>query len=84
MMRRASDWSIPGGGSIVTCSASDLVILKAFANRPRDWQDIRGILIRSGSQLDWSLIDSEITVLANLKEEPEILTQLAELRDQLS
>lgn len=58
------------------CGASDLVILKAFANRPRDWQDIRGILIRSPSQIDWPRILQETTLLAELKEEPEILTQL--------
>ncbi|MFO0941627.1 MAG: DUF6036 family nucleotidyltransferase [Pirellulales bacterium] len=34
--------------------ASDLVVvLKAFANRPRDWQDIRGVIVRSGVKLDW-------------------------------
>lgn len=65
------------------CGPSDLVILKAFANRTRDWTDIRGILIRSGSQLDWRLIDTELTCLATLKEEPEILEQLDELRNQV-
>lgn len=65
---------------LLICGPSDLVILKAFANRPRDWQDIRGILIRSASQLDWNLIESELQVLANLKEEPEIIDQLQTLR----
>jgi hypothetical protein len=66
------------------CGASDLIVLKAFANRPRDWQDIRGILIRSWTQLDWSLIMKEITTLAELKEEPEILTQLLAVHRELS
>ena len=65
------------------CGPSDLVILKAFANRPHDWTDIRGVLVRSGSLLDWTLIEDELTVLANLKEEPEILTQLHSLRISL-
>jgi hypothetical protein len=69
--------------ALLICGPSDLVILKAFANRPRDWQDIRGILIRSGSQLDWNLIETELKVLAMLKEEPEILDQLRNLRAQL-
>lgn len=62
------------------CGPNDLVILKAFANRPRDWDDIRGVLIRSESLLDWELIETELTLLANLKEEPEIITRLSELR----
>ena len=64
------------------CGPSDLVILKAFANRPRDWQDIRGVLIRSSALIDWSLIMPEIMVLANLKEEPEIIDRLTALREE--
>ena len=69
---------------LLICGPSDLIILKAFANRARDWQDIRGIMIRSGSQLDWRLIESELEVLANLKEEPEILDRLHNLQSELS
>ncbi len=65
------------------CEPSDLVILKAFANRARDWQDIRGILIRSGKELDWGHIESVLSMLARLKEEPEIMEQLSKLRDSL-
>ena len=80
MIERSSDWVIPGGGSIRTCGTSDLIILKAFANRPRDWEDIRCVLLRSESKLDWPLIETELTQLANLKEEPEIVEQLQALR----
>ncbi|MGB7347578.1 MAG: DUF6036 family nucleotidyltransferase [Pirellulaceae bacterium] len=63
------------------CGASDLIILKAFANRPHDWDDIRGIVVRSGTMLDWELIESELTVLANLKEEPEIIERILSFKD---
>lgn len=69
---------------LLICGPSDLIILKAFANRTRDWQDIRGIIIRSASQLDWHLIHSELQVLASLKEEPEILDRLHTLQSELS
>jgi len=65
------------------CGPSDLVILKAFANRPHDWIDIRGVLVRSAKLLDWQLIDEQLSILAELKEEPEIVTQLAVLRKSL-
>lgn len=64
------------------CDASDLIILKAFANRPRDWQDIRGIMIRSCQLLDWRRIETETSTLASLKEEPEILDRLNQLRQE--
>lgn len=82
LIRRSREQSFRGVG-LVICGPSDLIILKAFANRTRDWQDIRGVIIRSGSQLDWQLIESELQVLAELKEEPEILEQLHNLRSEL-
>ncbi len=75
---------VPSEPKIKLCDASDLIILKAFANRPRDWQDIRGILIRSPKRLDWDRITEETTTLADLKEEPEILDQLTCLRTETS
>jgi hypothetical protein len=37
---RASDWEIGPGSSLRTCSAEDLVVLKAFASRTRDMPEI--------------------------------------------
>ncbi len=65
------------------CSATDLVILKAFAGRPQDWQDIRGTLIRSQKLIDWKLIDKELEMLLELKEEPESLEKLYQLKHEL-
>ena len=39
---------------------SDLVILKAFADRSRDWADIEGVLIRSGHRLEWRTVEAEL------------------------
>lgn len=63
------------------CSAEDLIILKAFASRDRDWGDVWGILVRQGTEkLDWKYILEELQVLADLKEEPEIIARLSKLR----
>ncbi|MFC1759201.1 hypothetical protein ACFL2H_10620, partial [Planctomycetota bacterium] len=40
MLVRSTNWSVPGGGALRTCSAEDLVILKSFAARPQDWIDV--------------------------------------------
>ncbi len=66
--------------SLLTCSAEDLIILKAFADRARDWADIEGIIIRQGNRIDWDYVDRQLRPLAELKEEPQILERLRELR----
>ena len=76
---RASPFSLGTLGTITTCSASDLIVHKAFANRDRDWLDIRGIVVRSRKHIDWQLVLDELRPLAELKEEPEILARLEQL-----
>jgi Nucleotidyl transferase AbiEii toxin, Type IV TA system len=73
---RATPFLFPPGLALRTCSAEDLIVLKAFASRPKDWVDIDGILIRQAGQLDWNYVRRQLTPLAELKEAPEILVTL--------
>jgi hypothetical protein len=54
-------------------------VLKAFANHPQDLQDMEGVITRQGARLNRSLVAEELTPLAELKEEPEVLDQLQAL-----
>lgn len=63
--------------------AEDLIVQKAFASRDQDWLDIRWVLIRQEGKLDWSIVNDNLPALVELKEEPEILTRLQALRDEL-
>ena len=83
MLERASYWNVLGKNQIRTCSAEDLVILKAFASRPQDWIDIKNVAIRQAARLNRSLILEELTPLVELKEAPEILVQLEQLFQRL-
>ncbi len=65
-----------------TCSAEDLVILKAFADRPRDWSDIEGVILRRGQELAWDTVVTELQPLCDAKEAPHILPRLATLRTE--
>jgi len=56
--------------------------LKAFAARGQGWVDIEGIIFRQTGALDWTYVDQQITPLAALKDEPEILTGLARRREE--
>lgn len=73
---RSSIWDAQPGCKLRTCSAEDLVVHKAFAGRPQDWVDLERVLIRQSSHLDAALILRELTPLAELKEQPDILDQL--------
>ena len=61
---------------IRTCSAEDLVILKAFAARDKDWTDVRWILEKQKGNIDVAYIRYHLRSLVELKEEPEIMVRL--------
>ena len=82
VVERASPFPFPGDVPLRTCSAEDLIVLKAFAARGRDWVDIEGIIVRQAGTLDWSYIDTQLAPLVALKEAPEILTELARRRTE--
>jgi hypothetical protein len=58
------------------CTAEDLVVMKAFANRPRDWSDVEGILIRQKGKLDKAYILDQLSPLAPTKPDEDILRRL--------
>ena len=83
-VRRATDFSFLKSVELRTCSAEDLIIYKAFADRQRDWADIEGILVRQMGKLDWPYIEKYLRPLAELKEIPHVLSKLDDLRFSLS
>jgi len=76
---RATLFSFGPGLDIRTCSAEDLIVLKLFASRPLDIRDAEGVAIRQG-RLDWQYIEDRLRPLAEIKDEPAILSTLARLR----
>ncbi len=82
MIRRSRMVAYLSGIELRICSAEDLIVGKCFADRPQDWQDVRAILIRQGTaNLDWHYVLSNLEPLVALKEEPQILQRLLNLRD---
>lgn len=81
-IERSSTWRATEQQELRTCSAEDLIVHKAFASRYLDWADIERVLMRQGERLDAQLILREITPLAELKEEPEIVERLRAMMEQ--
>lgn len=79
-VRRATPFEFAPGISLVTCSAEDLIVLKAFAARDQDWADVEGIAARQRGRLDWNYIELQLRPLCEAKEAPEILVRLADVR----
>ena len=82
-VNRSSLFAFPGDVSLRTCSAEDLLVLKAFADRPKDWVDVDGVIIRQAGKLDWRYVFAHLAPLAELKEAPEIVTRLERRRQEL-
>jgi hypothetical protein len=80
---RSSLFTFPPDIPLRTCSAEDLIVLKAFADRPKDWLDIEGILIRQAKHLDWTYIRTHLAPLAELKDNPELVDKLEQMRAAL-
>jgi hypothetical protein len=70
------------GVSFLTCTAEDLIIHKAISERERDWNDIEGVLIRQGTQLDQGYIIRWLEQFAEALERPELLQRYEKLRRQ--
>ena len=79
VVARSSAFAFEPDVSLVTCSAEDLVILKAFAGRVQDWMDVEGIIVRQGARLDRALVLEELRPLLDLKEDPEAAPTLQRL-----
>lgn len=80
MMQRSSEFHFFPEVSLRTCSAEDLLTLKAFSSRAIDWMDVEGVIARYGESIDWDTVFGELDPLLELKEEPEIRTRLQQLR----
>jgi hypothetical protein len=45
MIERATPFAFTPDCSLITAAAEDLVVLKAFANRDRDWGDVETVIL---------------------------------------
>lgn len=84
MIARAVPVEFQPGATLRICSAEDLFVIKAFANRLRDRADVLGIARRRGPELDWAAIRHRLAPLAAVKDEPEILASVEKLQAEFS
>jgi hypothetical protein len=51
-IQRGRDVEVQSGVTLRVCSPEDLVIYKLISPRPRDYEDVRGVIRRQGQTLD--------------------------------
>jgi predicted nucleotidyltransferase len=64
-----------GSSPIKFCTAEDLILFKIFSERPKDIEDVRGILRYRKYELDFKYLEPRIEELSNLLERPSIKQQ---------
>ena len=79
MINRATLFEFTPDYSLLTCSAEDLIVLKAFADRPKDWMDIEGILVRQGNKLNRTQIIKHLLPLCEAKQSNSIIQKLEKM-----
>lgn len=79
MISRARMVNYAPGISLRMPTPEDLVVMKAFAGRARDWEDIKGVLARSGAKLDLDYIRTRLAPLLEALDNPEAMDTLEKL-----
>jgi hypothetical protein len=82
-IERASAFDFGGKMRLLTCSAEDLIVMKVFANRGRDWPDVEAVITHRATALDWELIERELKPLLPLQGGQPAWERLMELRRRL-
>lgn len=78
MMERAVNVEFSPDLSLPCCTAEDLIIMKAFAGRARDWMDVEMVVNRQ-SQLDVQYILDHIMEFNELSSEPDLIGRVRRL-----
>lgn len=78
MTLRAVRVEFAPGLELPCCTADDLFVMKAFADRPRDWLDAESIAVRQ-KNLDSEYILQHLAELSRLKDAPHILDRAQQL-----
>jgi hypothetical protein len=68
------------GTPVPFAAAEDLIIHKLFAARPRDLEDVRGVVLRKGDALDWAYMEKWAREFAGVPGREAMPEMLAELR----
>jgi len=79
MIKRATPFNFNNNCKLLICSAEDLIILKVFAGRAKDWMDVEGIVMRQGENLNSDYIIEHLSRFQDVKDMQDSLTKFNKL-----
>ena len=68
-----------GDATVRLCSAEDLIIHKLVSDRPRDLEDVAGIVLRRRDQLDRDYLDPRVRLVTSGLDRPDRLGEFERL-----
>jgi len=71
-----------GGAAVPFATAEDLVVHKLFAGRPRDLEDIVGVIRRQGDAMDWDYVTRWVDAFAEIPGRERLREVLRQVRDE--
>ncbi len=80
----ASAEEIVAGVRLQLAPPGALVVFKVFADRPQDWLDVEGVIVKSGRLINWDEARADLGALLELKGDTATLGRLDELLARLS
>ena len=80
----ASAEEIVAGVRLQLAPPGALVVFKVFADRPQDWLDVEGIIVKSGRLINWDEVRADLGALLDLKGDTATLGRLDELLARLA
>ena len=75
-----AQWIEIQGTPVAFASAEDLILHKIFAGRPRDLEDVAGVVRRKGESLDWGYIETWANEFAAVPGREDLPDRVARLK----
>lgn len=68
VIHRASQYEFRPDCVLITCSAADLIVMKAFAGRDQDWADVRNVAASQWDAVNWEAIEHNLETICEMGE----------------
>lgn len=82
LIHHSREISIDRKNRLKVCSAEDLIIMKVVSGRPKDLEDVNGILLRQGSSIDQSYVETWLKRFETALDRSDLVAALKRIKAQ--
>lgn len=84
VIHRASQYEFRPDCVLITCSAGDLIVMKAFAGRDQDWADVRNVAASQWDTLDWEAVEQNLESICEMGDNYTSVPKLHTLKQEFT